>query len=136
MPKIFGLNLVGVLAASFAFYVVGFLWYGLLFTDPWMAAHNLNQADAQSQSPIWMGLGFLITFMQVIGIGKVLQWKGVSSLGDAVMTTLVLWFFLGFAYSLYAFIYVPSHNVSLMLVDSSHLLVGWIVSAILLSVLK
>ncbi|WP_425409601.1 DUF1761 domain-containing protein [Hyphococcus sp.] len=136
MPKVLGLNLVGVIVASVAFYFVGFLWYGLLFSEAWMNAEGLTAADAEGQSPIWMIGGFLITVLQVIGIGLVLKWKGAASLGEAATTALILWFFLALPFVHYAYLYLPAHSVTLLLIDASHLLVGWVVSAIVLSLIK
>ena len=41
MPKITGVNVLGVLLAAVAMFFIGFIWYGLLFTEPWMAANGL-----------------------------------------------------------------------------------------------
>ena len=41
MPKIAGVNVLGVLLAAVAMFFIGFIWYGLLFTEPWMAANGL-----------------------------------------------------------------------------------------------
>ena len=135
MPKIFGLNLLGVLVASVAFFLIGWLWYGILFQEAWMAAEGIAADAAESESPVWMAGGFLITLMQVIGIGLVLKWKGASGLGAAVTAAVVLWFFLALPFCCYAYIYA-AHNSSLLMIDASHLLVGWVVSAALLALIK
>ncbi len=136
MPRLFGLNLVAVIVAAIAFYLVGFAWYGAIFSEAWMAAEGLNAADAEEMSPVYMLLGFVITLMQVIGIGLVLKWKGVSDIGGAVMAAITLWFFFALPFAAYAYVYLPAHNTTLLLIDGSHLLVGWIVSAIVLSLIK
>jgi hypothetical protein len=59
MPKILGLNLLAVIAASIAFFFVGFLWYGVLFSDIWMAAEGISAEAADADSPVWMLGGFL-----------------------------------------------------------------------------
>ncbi|MEQ8934389.1 MAG: DUF1761 domain-containing protein [Amphiplicatus sp.] len=137
MPKLFGLNSVAVLAASVAFFIVGFLWYGVIFADAWMAEMGIakDQANADN-SPIWMIGGFVITVMQVIGIGVVLKWKGATTLGDAVKTALLLWFLFALPFSLYGYFYSVAHSSTLLMIDASHLLVGWAVSAAVLSLFK
>jgi hypothetical protein len=133
MPK---LNPVAIIAASVAFYLIGFLWYGLLFSDAWMAAHGVTAEDAKAQSPIWMAAGFVITVVQVAGLATVLKWKGAASLVDAAKAAALLWAFFALPFSLYNYIYLPSHGSTLLMVDASHLLVGWVVSAIVLSLFK
>lgn len=137
MPKILGLNLLGVLVGSVAFYLVGWLWYGILFAEAWMSAMGYTEADVQGgNQAIWMAGGFVITVLQVIGIGLVLKWKGAAALGDAVKTALLLWFFIALPFAHYGYIYSVDHNPTLLMIDTSHLLVGWVVSAVALALIK
>lgn len=133
MPK---LNPVAIIAASVAFFVVGFLWYGVLFSDAWMAAEGITEEEAAGDSPIWMVLGFVITVMQVAGLALVLKWKGVTGLSDAAMTAAILWALFALPFTLYGFAYSPGHNSTLLMIDASHLLVGWVISAVVLSRFK
>lgn len=135
MPKVLGLSLVGVLVATLAFWISGFVWYGLLFAEAWMAANNISP-DAEGSFDLYMVGGIVITLMQVIGIGLVMKWKGVISLADAVKVALVLWFFFGLPFSNYAYLYNPAHSTTLLLIDASHLLVGWVISAVILALIK
>ena len=137
MPKILGLNSLAVLLATLAFYFVGFLWYGLFFMEAWMNAAGITEADYGDQSQgVWMLGGVLITIMQVIGIGLVLRWKGAASIGDAVKTTLIIWALFALPFVHYNYLYEPDHSVVLLIIDASHLLVGWVISAVILSLIK
>lgn len=133
MPK---LNPIGIAIASVAFYFVGFLWYGLIFADAWMAAEGVSKEAAEAESPAWMGVGFVITVMQAVGLAIVLKWKGVESLGDAAMTAVILWALFALPFTFYDYIYTPGHNATLLMIDASHLLVGWTVCAAVLSRFK
>lgn len=135
MPKIFGLNLVGVLVATVAFYLIGWVWYGMLFSEAYMASAGLTEETAQS-SPAWMASGFLITLLQVIGVGLVLKWKGAAGLAECVKTAVVLWFFFALPFATYAYIYTPAHDSTMLLIDAGHLLAGWVVSAAVLALIK
>jgi hypothetical protein len=134
MPKLFGLNIVAVLVASVAFFAVGYLWYGLIFTEMWMAEMNLTEDDAGS--PLWMIGGFVITIMQVVGIGLAMKWKGAAGLNDAVTTAIVLWIVFALPFSAYGYLYTPAHSATLLMIDAAHLLVGWVVGAVILSLMK
>lgn len=136
MPKILGLNIVGVILATVVFYIVGGLWYGMLFQDAWMSAAGITEASFENESPSYMAGGVLITFIQVIGIGLALNWKGVSDLGGAIKAGLVLWFFFAFPFTMYAYLYNPEHSPTLLMIDASHMLVGWVASAAILSFFK
>jgi hypothetical protein len=134
--RVHGVNVPGVLLASVAFYFVGFLWYGLLFSEAWMAAEGITAADVEGESPVWMAGGFFITVLQAIGIAIVLKWRGVAGVGKAAATAFVLWLFFALPFAHYGYLYLPAHNPTLLLIDASHLLVGWIVAAIVLALLK
>lgn len=133
MPK---LNPVGVLVASVAFYLVGFLWYGLIFQDAWMAAQNLPKEPEDAGSPIWMAIGFVITVMQVVGLAYVLHWKGAGTPAAAATTAAILWLLFALPFAFYGYIYSFDHSATLLLIDASHLLVGWIAAAVALSMIK
>ena len=130
----FGLKLLPVVLATIAFFFVWFLWYAVIFADLWMASHGLAQDDAGS--PLWMIGGLILTLMQVIGLGIILKWRNGSGVGAAVQTAGLLWLLLALPFSLYDFVYLPGHDFTLLLVDASHLLVGWIVAAIILAAMK
>lgn len=134
MPNLFGLKALPVLVASAAFFVVGFLWYGVIFTEAWMAAEGLTKEDAGS--PLWMIAGFAISVLQVVGLGLVLKWRSISAIGPAIQAAAVLWLLFALPFSLYAYIYLPAHDATLLFIDASHLLVGWAVAAATLAVMK
>ncbi len=136
MPNIFGLKLIPVLLASIAFYAIGYVWYDVLFKDLWMAAAGVTAADFEGVNPIWMIGGFVITLLQVIGIGLVLRWRGVSGAIPAVQTGLIIWALFALPFVHYAYIYTPTHDSTLLMIDASHMLVGWVVSAVILDVMK
>ena len=134
MPDIFGLKLIPVALATIAFWMLGYAWYGVVFMDAWMAGHGLT--DEGGKFDIYMVGGILTTFMQVIGIGLVLKWRSAASVGSAVTTILTLWLVFALPIIMYAYLYLPAHNSTLLMIDASHLLVGWVVSAAIMAVMK
>ena len=135
MPNIFGLKLVPVLVATVVFWLLGWVWYGMVFMDAWMAGHGLTADDAGGFD-IYMIGGILTTFLQVVGIGLILKWKNASDLTAALKTAVIMWALLALPFVLYAYLYLPAHNSTLLMIDASHLLVGWGVTAAVFSLLK
>jgi len=135
MPKVFGLNLLPLAVASVVFYLIGYVWYALVFSDAWMAAHGIA-AGSGGEEPIWMVGGFIVTVLQVIGLGLVLKWKGAAGLDKAVITALVLWLVFALPLTMYAYVYLTGHDSTLLMIDAGHLLVGWAASAGILSLMK
>jgi len=135
MPNLFGLKLIPVVLATVAFWLIGWLWYGVLFMDAWTKASGYSKADFDGANPSWMILGVLISFLSVVVIGKVLNWAKSVSLNSAIVHTLILWIGFGVTMALYGLAYSPAHSISLFLIDAGHLLVGWLVVAIILTVM-
>ncbi len=131
----FGLKPIPVVLATLVFWVLGYVWYGVVFMDAWMAGQGIP-ADQAGSFDIYMVGGILITLLQVVGLAFVLSWRNVSGISDAVKTALTLWFLLALPIIMYAYLYLPAHNSTLLMIDASHLLVGWLVSAVILTVMK
>jgi uncharacterized protein DUF1761 len=131
----FGLKPIPVVLATVVFWFLGFIWYGLVFADAWMAGHGIP-ADQAGGFDIYMAGGVLITLLQVIGLAFVLSWRNVSGINAAVKTVLTMWFLLALPIIMYDYIYVPAHNSTLLMIDGSYVLVGWLASAVILAVMK
>jgi len=67
-------NWAGVAAGTIAAYLVGFLWYGLIFNAHWIALAHPNLATMQS--PAGMGAGFVIVMLSVFGLDWVIRRTG------------------------------------------------------------
>ena len=130
-----GLKLVPVIVATLVFWFMGFLWYGVLFNDVWMVEQGVSASDAGGFDVYMLG-GILITLMQVVGIGLVLKWKGDSDVVAAIKTTGLLWLLIALPFVSYAFLYLPVHSSTLLVIDASHLFVGWLAAAAILSLMK
>ena len=60
------LNWLGIWVATVVAFFIGFLWYGLIFSEQWMALTGVT-ADEEGGS-IWMALGFVQTFITMVGV--------------------------------------------------------------------
>ncbi len=67
-------NWAGVSAGTIAAYLVGFLWYGLIFNAHWIALAHPHLATMQS--PAGMGAGFVIVTLSVFGLDWVIRRTG------------------------------------------------------------
>ena len=51
MPRLSGVNLLGVLLAAIVMFFVGFVFYGMLFSGHWMAARGYTADMAADANP-------------------------------------------------------------------------------------
>lgn len=133
MPRIGNVNLLGVLLAAIAMFFVGFVFYGLLFTDIWMSARGYTPEMGEGQNPAWMGAGFLIELILAFGIGWLLKQRGLSGMGECVAFAVMLVLLIGFPLIAYEYVYGFYHSVPGVLVDWGHKLVTFSVGAAILS---
>ena len=132
MPRIIGLNLIAVLISAIALYFVGFLFYGLLFTELWVGLQGFTDAQmlaADENVVAGMLHGFLISLVTAIFIGLALRRFGSDGMMPAIKSALLLW--AGFAVTTlaYGFVYAMQPFM-LFVLDASHLLVGFVVVAV------
>lgn len=134
--RIFGLPIIGILAASLAVFLLGFVWYGVLFADAWMAAEGLVEADYEGNSPWWMLVGFLISVSTAKGIAYVLMVAEWPPINKALTISGFLGLTLGGAFAAYDWVYLPGHNFTLFVINWSHIFIGFMLAAAVLTVLN
>lgn len=136
MPKIFSVNVLGILAATVAMFFVGFVFYGFLFSQVWQDARAITAADLEGSSPAWMIGGFVLELVAAIGLAWVLKMRGASGMMQSVTTGITLGLLIGVPMASYEFIYSLVHSVPGFLVDASHRVVIFGVGAAVLSLFR
>ena len=150
MPRLAGINLVGVLVSAIVIYFIGFLWYGLLFSEVYMNAQGIfiNEAGdtmsfltaggiategPEDANPMWMLGGFLVPIVLSFGFAWLMRKSGVSGLGAAISFGFTLSLLIGVPLMAYDFFYTPWHSVGGLLADLSHTVVTFITGCAILS---
>jgi len=136
MPKIFGTNLLGILVATVVFYLLGFLWYGIVFTEMWLIFNDMSAADATAQAEklgamMYVG-GIVITLMQVLGLAYVLHHASASLLLTCVKICAIIAVLIALPLLMYAHIYEGTSHRAIVL-DFVHILIGYILVGAILS---
>jgi hypothetical protein len=152
MPRLAGINLVGVLLAAIVIYVIGAVWYGLLFSEPYMnavgiyfseagdtftyqTADGLQTGSMADTEPVWMLGGFVIPLALAFGLGWHLRRKSISSPLNAAKSGLALALVIGVPLMAYGLVYTPWHDWSGFLVDASHTVITFVSGSVVLSYL-
>jgi Sec-independent protein secretion pathway component TatC len=136
MPKIFGTNLLGILAATIVFYLLGFLWYGMIFDEMWLAFNGISEAEALAQAEnmgamMYVG-GIVITLMQVLGLAYILHHASASVVLTCVKICAIIAVLIALPLMLYAHIYEGRSHQAILL-DFAHILIGYILVGAVLS---
>ncbi|MEL6857920.1 MAG: DUF1761 domain-containing protein [Pseudomonadota bacterium] len=152
MPKIAGVNLLGVLLAAVAMFFIGFIWYGLLFVEPWMGANGLfftDEAKTAMQwltadglqtvaadagpNPIVMLWGFVLSLVLSFGLGWHMKQKNISKLNTALLFGLWMSLLIGVPLMAYDTVYTPYGSLMGLFVDGSHTVVTFVAACAVLS---
>lgn len=152
MPKIAGVNLLGVLLAAVAMFFIGFIWYGLLFTEPWMAANGLFFGDETKTTMQWLTAdgvtsvaadtgpnpivmlgGFVLSLVLSFGLGWHMQQKNISKLSTAALFGLWMSLLIGVPLMAYDTVYTPYASLMGLFVDGSHTVVTFVAACVVMS---
>lgn len=133
MPKIFNTSWLAVILATIAFFAFGAIWYTFLFSNAWMAAEGLTQAQADAMMAEmgiakWFIFALLITLAQAIGLLMLLQIAGAKRLPACLKYAFWLVVTIVAPVVAYACIYT-GYPLSGYLIDLGHLLIGYLIMA-------
>ena len=73
-------NYLAVFVAAVAYWVLGALWYGVLFNKPWMALEHMTIEQAQSMNPtIPYILRFLLELLIAYSLAQLCIWRNANT---------------------------------------------------------
>ena len=90
-------NYGAVFVAALAYWILGAVWFGFLFSKPWMALEHMAVEQASSMNPV---LPYVITFLLNLLIAFVLAqmciWRNASTAARGAAVGVLMWIgFLG-----------------------------------------
>lgn len=136
MPRISGLNLLGVLLAGLAIWIIGFVWYGLLFGEAWMAGNGWTAEMIGEPSLAWMAGGFLLSLVLAFGLGWHMKQKSITKAKTAMLFGLWLSLLIGIPLMAYGYVYSPLHSLELFMINASHTVVTFVAACAVLSLFE
>jgi hypothetical protein len=127
------INYVAVLVAGLLSMVIGFIWYGPLFSKPWMKENGFKMEDLK-QGP---GAGYAIavfgSLLQAYVLAHFIDYVGADTIVRGLQTG--LWIWLGFLATAFAVNYLFAQRTPrLWAIDSGYFLVLLLVQGALLAV--
>jgi hypothetical protein len=128
---IVGDNWLAIIAAAVAFYAIGFVIYGAVFSKLWMQLSGYTKE--QLQPHMWkMALSPIMPILAAIGLAILLKMAGVDNLATGLVVTFQIWFFIVLSTRLYSFVYSPE-KPGLLVMDAIHLFLGFMAAGAVIS---
>jgi len=123
------INLLAVFLAALAFFVLGALWYGVLFGKPWRAmvgiTDEMMQAGPQpGQNPTWLIMGLAFAFELLIALMLAHQYAMTNPSDRAKMMIAVGYGALLMAPALGINYLFQMRPCKLFAIDAGHFVVG------------
>jgi hypothetical protein len=85
-------NYAAVFVSALVYWILGAVWYGVLFSKPWMAFEHMTEEQARSMNPV---LPYVITFALNLLIAFVLaqicNWRNANTAGRGAAVGVLLW---------------------------------------------
>ena len=85
-------NYPAVIVSAVLYWLLGAIWYGVLFSKPWMALEHMTEEQARSMGPV---LPYVITFALNLLIAFVLAqlciWRNANTAGRGAAIGVLLW---------------------------------------------
>jgi len=85
-------NYAAVIVAAVAYWILGGIWYGALFSKQWMALENISMDQAKSMNPI---LPYVITMILNVliaySLAQICIWRNANTIGRGASVGVLLW---------------------------------------------
>ena len=128
---IVGDNWLAIAAGAVAFYAIGFIIYGAVFSKLWMQLSGFTKEQLAPHA--WkMAVSPIMPILTAIGLAIILKLAHVDNLAMGLVVTFQIWFFIVLSTRLYSFVYSPERP-GLLVMDAIHLLLGTMAAGAIIS---
>jgi hypothetical protein len=99
-------NYVAVFVAALAYWVVGAVWYGVMFNKPWMALEHITPEQASGANPVTPYIiAFVLNLVIAFFLAQLCAWRNANTAARGAALGILIWIgFLGpVTYTTYMF---------------------------------
>jgi hypothetical protein len=85
-------NYPAVVVAAIAYFFLGYIWYGLLFSEPWMALEQMTPEKMQGASPVVPFIvSFLLELLIAYSLAQLCIWRNANTIGRGASVGVLVW---------------------------------------------
>jgi hypothetical protein len=85
-------NYPAVFVAAIAYWLLGALWYGLVFNKPWIALEHMTIEQARSINPtIPYVVSFLLELLVAYSVAQLCVWRNANTIGRGASVGVLVW---------------------------------------------
>jgi hypothetical protein len=84
-------NYLAVIVAAVAYWLLGAVWFGVLFNQPWMALEHVTAEQAQSAPIIPYVISFLLELLIAYSLAQLCIWRNANTMGRGASVGVLVW---------------------------------------------
>jgi hypothetical protein len=85
-------NYPAVIVAAVVYWILGALWFGLLFAKPWMALEHVTDEQARSINPVLpYVVSFLLNLLIAFVLAQLCLWRNATTAARGAALGIFLW---------------------------------------------
>ena len=85
-------NYAAVVLAAIAYWILGGVWYAVLFSKPWMALEHITDEQAKTMNPVLpYVIIFLLNLLIAYALAQVCIWRNANTIGRGASVGVLLW---------------------------------------------
>jgi hypothetical protein len=87
-------NYAAVIVCAIVYWLLGGLWFDLLFSKKWIALEHVSEAQASSANPVWIWpfiLTFLLNLLIAFVLAQVCIWRNANTAARGAAIGILLW---------------------------------------------
>jgi uncharacterized protein DUF1761 len=84
-------NYAAVLVAAVAYWILGAIWYGVLFHKSWMALEGIPEDSWRSTGLVSYLLSFLLNILIAYSIAQLCIWRNANTAGRGASIGVLIW---------------------------------------------
>ena len=85
-------NYPAVVVAAIAYFVLGGVWYGVLFNKPWMALEQMTAEKAQTMNPVLpYVVSFALELLIAYSLAQLCIWRNANTASRGASVGVLVW---------------------------------------------
>jgi hypothetical protein len=87
-------NYLAIFVSALAYWLLGAVWYGVVFSKPWMALEHLTpeQATAMGMNPIFpYVISFLLNLVIAFVLAQICAWRNANTAARGAALGILVW---------------------------------------------
>jgi hypothetical protein len=85
-------NYAAVFVAAVAYWLLGAVWYGVVFGARWMVLENMSMEQAKSMNPVLpYVVSFILNILIAYSLAQICIWRNANTAGRGASVGVLLW---------------------------------------------